>query len=465
MASGPDGFVSDPRYEAEFARARELLLSHPGRWRVIYHYDGDGIASASGALRALARLGYPAQATPLMGVERERMAELLRATTGPVLVVDTGASWFDLFAQHPHPVVVLDHHRYPGVPNPPPLPEHVALVNPLDWGVDGMDEMCASTLTWLFTIFLDPVNWDNAPWGLSGAIADRQHVGGFRGLNARLTTEATKRSLIVERPGLALFGRTVGEALARSIDPFFAGLSGRPEAVAGHLRGLGIEPDRTLPSLTPAEFARLTVSLREWLVAHRVLPEFVGILDQPRWMVPALGADAEELANLQNATGRIGEPGIGVALALGDARALLRAREAEAIWRDGILGGLRRLEDGGLNSMDALQWFESPDATLAGTQAGLAMNYLLDPKRPVIVFSEGSGPVKVSARGTLRLVAGGLDLAAACRIAAQGVGGEGGGHRVASGATVPVGSRAKFLEIANREIAGQFAAHVGGTLP
>ncbi|MFZ0698895.1 MAG: DHH family phosphoesterase [Thermoplasmata archaeon] len=463
MASGPDGFVSDPRYEAEFTRARELFLAHPVRWRVIYHYDGDGISSASSAMRALARLGCPAQATPLLGVERERMAELLRSTAGPVLVVDTGATWLDLFAQHPHPVVVLDHHRYPGVPHPPPLPEHVAFVNPLDWGVDGMDEMCASTLTWLFTVFLDSVNWDNAPWGLSGAIADRQHVGGFRGLNARLAEEASKRSLIVQRPGLALFGRTIGEALARSIDPYFAGLSGQPEAVAPHLRGLGIEPDRSFSSLTPAELARLTEDLRAWLVAHRVLPEFVAILDQPRWFVPALGMDAEELANLQNATGRVGTPGIGVALALGDAGALAQAREAERTWRNGILAGLRRLEEGGLNSMNALQWFASPDATLAGTQAGLAMNYLLDPDRPVLVFSEGSGPLKVSARGTLRLVARGLDLSAACRIAGQTVGGEGGGHRVASGATLPPGTRDKFLEVADREIAGQFRAHAGGT--
>ncbi|EQD80752.1 single-stranded-DNA-specific exonuclease RecJ, partial [mine drainage metagenome] len=191
------------------------------------------------------------------------------------------------------------------------------------------EEMCASTLTWLFTVFLDPVNWDNAPWGLSGAIADRQHVGGFRGLNARLTEEASKRSLIVQRPGLALFGRTIGEALARSIDPYFAGLSGQPEAVARHARGLGIEPDCLLSSLGPAELARLTEDLRAWLVAHRVLPEFVAILDQRRWFVPALGMDAEELANLQNATGRVGTPGVGVALALGDAGALQRAREAE----------------------------------------------------------------------------------------------------------------------------------------
>ena len=101
MPSGPDGLVADPHYTYEFERARSLLLAHPQRWRVIYHYDGDGIAAASCALRALQRLGYPAQATPLTGVERDRVSALLSATAGPVLVVDTGASWLDLFGSAP----------------------------------------------------------------------------------------------------------------------------------------------------------------------------------------------------------------------------------------------------------------------------------------------------------------------------------------------------------------------------
>ncbi len=124
MPSGPESFVSHPEYAREFDRARELLLTHPGRWRVIYHYDGDGIASASSALRALGRLGYTAQATPLTGVERGKMDELLRATPGPVWVVDTGASWLDLFAKHPQPVLILDHHKAP--PFAGELPAHVA---------------------------------------------------------------------------------------------------------------------------------------------------------------------------------------------------------------------------------------------------------------------------------------------------------------------------------------------------
>ncbi|MCI4331306.1 MAG: DHH family phosphoesterase [Thermoplasmata archaeon] len=447
MPSGPESFVSHPSYIPEFTHARELLLGHPGRWRIIYHYDGDGIASASSAIRALQRLGYASQASPLVGVEKPRMAELLGATKGPVLIVDTGASWLDLAAAHSAPVIVLDHHKFPP---PATLPAHVAFVNPLNWGVDGMSELCAATLTWLFTIHLDPKNWDNAPFGLSGAIADRQHVGGFRGLNAKLVEEAQARSLVVRRSALPLFGSSVADALSRSIDPYFTGLSGRLEEARRLLDGLGIDPSRPVLGVTPAEERRLTNALVARMVHQGTRPEFRDILTQDRWTLPTVGMDAQELSNLQNATGRIGEPGVGIALALGDPEALARARHAEETWRTGVLTGLRRIEDGGVNSRGAVQWFESPETTLAGTQAGLAMNYLVDSKRPLFVFSEGEGTIKVSGRGTQWLVSQGLDLSVVCRDAALSVQGEGGGHRVASGATIPPGARDPFLNEADR---------------
>jgi single-stranded-DNA-specific exonuclease len=463
MPSGPDGFVTDPRYRAEFERARALVLAHPGRWRVIYHYDADGIASASSILRAFARLGYPSQATALGGVERERMEELLRATPSPVLIVDTGATWLDLYGNHPHPVVVLDHHKYAGAPNPPPLPESVAFVNPLDWGVDGMREMCAATLSWLFTIFLDPVNWDNAPWGLSGAIGDRQHVGGFQGLNARLVDEAILRSQVVRRPGVALFGPTLAGAITNSIDPFVVGLSGHPDAVGGFLERLGLDARRAPTSLTTEETQRLVRAVRERLTQRPIPPEALQVLDQERWFLPSLGLDAEEVSNLQSAAGRARRSGIGVAYGLGDPKAAEFARTAEEEWRTGVLRGLLRLENEGVNSMNSLQWFESPELTLAGTQAGMAILYLLDPTRPVFVFSKSPGPTKVSGRGTFDLIDRGLDLSAVCRAAAAVVGGEGGGHRIAAGATVPEHTRDKFLAEADRVVAEQLALRPGAS--
>lgn len=455
MPSGPERFVSDPAYTTEFTKARELLLAHPGRWHVIYHYDGDGIASASSILRGLLRLGYGVQASPLVGVERGRMAELLQGHPGPTLIVDTGASWLDLYPAHGAPVIVLDHHKYPGAPTPPSLPAHVAFVNPLDWGVDGMVELCAGTLSWLFTVFLDPRNWDNAPWGLSGAIADRQHQEGFRGLTRTLVAEATARSLLVEQPRPPLYGATVGEAVTHSVDPYLRGLSGRPEEVRSFLSMMGMDARRPFGELGESELKRLTAALHQRLAAQGTRPEFCDILTLPSYFVPALGTTALELSILQNATGRVGEPGVGIALALGDRRAWERAREAEHAWRTGVMAGLRRIEDEGVHTMEALQWFESPDTTLAGTQAGLAMNYLLDPRRPVFVASQLEHATKVSGRGTLHLVGQGLDLSLTCRTAAASVGGEGGGHRVAAGATLPPGAWQAFLTEANRLIASQ----------
>ncbi len=463
MPSGPEGFVDHPNYRAEFTRAREVLLAHPGRWRIIYHYDGDGIASASSAVRALRRLGYGVQATPFQGVLRGHMEELLHATRGPVWVVDTGASWLDLYADHPHPVLVLDHHTYPAQVNgnPPELPKHVAFVNPLDWGVDGMSELCAATLTWLYTIFVDPKNWDNAPWGISGAIADRQHVGGFKGLNGRLVDEAIARKLIAPGRPIALSGATVGGALAGSIDPYFRGLSGRPDASAAFARHLGIDPGRAPGALGAEEIRKLAEALDHALVEQGVRPEFRTAFRREAWSVPALHLEADELSNLQNATGRLGIPGVGVALGLGDPAALERARTAEEGWRAGILTGLRRIEDRGVERMGSIQWFESAEGTLAGTQAGLAMNYLLDPERPVLVGShDATGPMKVSGRGTTYLVGKGLDLAVALRESAAAVGGEGGGHRVASGATVPVERWTDFLARVDGIVSSQLP-HLG----
>lgn len=456
MPSGPEGFVEHPRYEAEFSRAREVLLAHPGRWRVIYHYDGDGIASASCALRALARLGFGGQATPFLGVERGRMEELLAASPGPVLIVDTGSSWPELYAKHPGPVVVLDHHQYPGAPQPPALPGHVAFVNPLDWGVDGMRELCAATLTWLFTIFLDPRNWDNAPYGLSGAISDRQHVGGFRGLTKTLVDEASRRSLVRPRKGLRFGFGPVGPALGRAIDPFFKGLSGHPDRAEALVRSLGLDPSTPADQLGEAESVRLGETLRARLTDQRVRPEFIDLLFEEGWTVPSLGVDAQELANWQNALGRVGTPGIGVALALGDPEATAKGRAAAAEWQQGVLTGLLRLEAGALKERKSVVFFDSPEPTLAGTQAGLAMNYLGDPNRPVFAFSHAEGgPTKVSGRGTVWLVGRGLDLSTVLREAASAVGGEGGGHKVASGGTIPAGTQDAFLDVADRLVAAQ----------
>ncbi len=64
---------------------------------------------------------------------------------------------------------------------------------------------------------------------------------------------------------------------------------------------------------------------------------------------------------------------------------------------------------------------------------------------PLITLNHKDDMVKISARGNKLLISQGLDLSVALRKAAESVGGVGGGHTIASGASIPPGTEEKFL--------------------
>jgi RecJ-like exonuclease len=211
-------------------------------------------------------------------------------------------------------------------------------------------------------------------------------------------------------------------------------------------------------ALTAEATERLAAELERRLQEQGARPEFVKMVRRPSWTTVAPRFDAEELSTYQNALGRIGEPGVGVALGLGDPSALERGIAAETRWRSGVMDTLLRIEKQGAEQLGTLLWFESAESTLAGAQAGYAANYLLDPRYPVFALATEGEQVKVSSRATTWLVEQGLDLSEACRSAAHAVHGEGGGHRVASGATIPAAEKRHFLEAAEKIVAGQIGA-------
>jgi RecJ-like exonuclease len=80
----------------------------------------------------------------------------------------------------------------------------------------------------------------------------------------------------------------------------------------------------------------------------------------------------------------------------------------------------------------------------------------------ILAFANDDEGVKVSARGTPGLVRQGLDLSAVMGEAAPAVGGEGGGHDVAAGATIPAGTEEPFVERADAVIGEQLDSGDGG---
>jgi len=334
-------------------------------------------------------------------------------------------------------------------------------VNPHFFGVDGAREMCGSTTTWLFALVLDERNWDLAGPAMAGAIGDKQALGGFVGVNAALFDEAEDRKVVVPERRLALRDLPLGKALALSVEPYFRGLSGRPDAAADFLRAVGLDPEASVRDLDAGGRRKLTSILAARLMEQRAAPEALEVLVADRYWIEPDQMYAHDLEAYVNSCDRLGREGLGMAVCLGDREALSRAEKLLDEYTSKVLGYLVSLESKGLFPKKHVQFFYCDDASLAGVVAGTGMLFFFDQTRPTLGLAVLDGVTKVSARGTRAHIAAGVDLAVALREAASEVSGNGGGHNIASGATIPKGKEDRFLarvdEIVGRQLEGPLA--------
>src|SRR3989440_1871925 len=441
-----------PQGPLERAREAAGLVDRVSRVRVFCHYDPDGTTSASILTRALMRRGKRIHATMAHALDRSSAARLNEETNELLIVSDMGSAQLDLLEGLSYPVIVLDHHK------PIRDSDKVAHVNPHFEGVDGAREMCGATTTWLFTLVLDEANWDLAGPAMAGAIGDKQAVGGFVGGNAALFGEAVERKVGVPERRLARLDQALGKALAQSIEPYFRGLSGRFEAAVEFLRAAGFDSEAMVRQLDAPTRRKLGSVLATRLIEQGAAPEALEALVEDRYWIEPDQMYAQDLEAYVNSCDRLGQEGLGLAVCLGDGDALTRAEKLLEEYTARLLGYLVGLEAKGLFAQRHIQFFYCDDASLAGSVAGTGMQFFFDQSKPVLGLSVLDGVTKVSARGTRSLVAAGLDLATALREAASEVDGNGGGHNVASGATVPKGKEEKFLLLVDEIVARQLAA-------
>ena len=433
------GSVALPaKFSEGIGKASDAVRS-AGRVRVVSHYDADGIAAGAVAAGALAACDKQFHLTMAKGFSDELVERLDKEGNDMVLFLDMGSGQVDTLEGLDASVVILDHHK--------PLRKSKKLlqINPHLYGVDGMTECCASTLSLLLAVALEQSNWQLAPVALAGIVGDRQHMGGMKGVNRQVLDEAIERKYVTTQKSLNLKGATVGKAISGSVDPYFVGLSGRDENVLAFLESMNIDPDTPLGSLDEFYRRKLTSMLSLRLMGQGCRPETVEELVTEILWIPSMDLSAADLADLLNACGRLDHESLGVALSLGDNSAMEEASSLRAEYNGRLTERLLAVESDGVEQMDSLQHLDVDEPSLAGAICGLAMQYILDQSKPTLALSSVSSEIKVSSRGTKHLVSKGLDLAAALRSAAEAVGGVGGGHAVAAGATIPADKRGEFL--------------------
>ena len=94
----------------------------------------------------------------------------------------------------------------------------------------------------------------------------------------------------------------------------------------------------------------------------------------------------------------------------------------------------------------SFKYFYSDKSSISGVIGGIAINYMLDNKKPLFSIVRKEDELHISSRGTQYLVDKGLDLGLAMKKVSRDLDGNGGGHKIAAGATIQSDKEKDFLE-------------------
>ena len=424
--------------------AAELVLSIPQstRIRVISHYDADGISAAGIVCTALLREGYDFHATLMRNPFNKGLERLAQENNELLIFSDMGSAQIDAIQKIGCKAIIIDHHQYLVKKSP----KNVLQINANLCGIDGNYEACGATLSFSFAQALNKRNNDLASLALSGAIGDKQHIGGLRGFNKKILDQAVQNGDLNERVGMKFSGESIFDALYYSIDPYYVGLSGNDTEIEQVLGKLTIERETELKDITSDKMKKLQSYLVYKLIQKGCQPNIIDIAIRKRYFSKSLDCELERFADLLDACGKFGHRGVGLSLCLGDTASFTEAEAIEKKYKQKILTSLLDLEKGKVSETKGLRYFTSESSSLGGVVAGIAVNYIFDEQKPLFSLARKKDEIHVSCRGNRNLVEKGLDLGGAMKKVSSEIGGYGGGHKIAAGATIALDKEKEFLD-------------------
>lgn len=451
--------------------------------RIIAHIDADGISSASIASLALEREGIPHQVRFVKKLGPEEIDDILKERTGTVWFVDLASGSYSRLLDSD--VVICDHHVPDLKRKDRPSRGQNRLynfischLNPHLFGIDGSSEISGAGVTYFVAKEMDGKNRDLSALAIVGAVGDFQDSAECRlkGLNRIILEEAEEQDLIETITDLRIFGREtrpLDRFLQYSTDPYLPGLTGRYRLCKSFLDDLGIQQKgeggwRRWIDLEREEKRRIASALVHRLMDSGMGAEAVRRLIGEVYILKHEEAgtelhDAKEFSTLLNACGRYGKAEIGMAICRGNRDDSLReAIQLQRRHRENLSHSIDLVNRLGLQRRQWIQHFHGKGVILdsiVGIVAGMMLGSgEIDYDVPIVAFANSEdNKVKVSARGTKEMVRKGLDLAHAVKIAAEKVGGAGGGHDIAAGATIDRNREEDFL----RELEAIIAAQLG----
>lgn len=453
---------------------------------IVTHIDADGIAAGSIASKALKRVGIEHVVRFVKKLDENEINKIRNENPQMVWFTDLGSGALPML--NGLDVVITDHH----VPVKNEIPRedrtnilkfadavfdnHTFHLNPHLFGLDGANDLSGAGTTYLVAKMMDKKNSDLAALAIVGAVGDLQDTKTLRleGTNRDVLQDAKDSGFLICKKDIRYFGREtrpVFKLLQYANDPIIPNLSGKEDACITFLLELGIplkveENWRKWIDLTSEEKRLISSEIVKVLLSkgfgHKIANRLIGevyILSKEEEGTEL--RDAKEFATLLNSCGRYDRAKVGYEVCLGDREEWLeRARVLLRGHRRTLVDMLQLIKEEGITEMDHIQYFHGNDKipeNIIGTLAGMLLGgEEVRNDLPMLAFALTSeGDIKVSARATRSLVNGGLDLSVVMNKSSEKVGGVGGGHNIAAGATIPKGKEEDFLAFAEKLIKKQ----------
>ncbi len=399
---------------------------------IVHHYDADGIASGAIVVSAFLKEGRKFKRECIKKLDDSAIERYRRYKE--VIFVDLGGG--NERVNELQDVLIIDHHQTSGI--------RKHQINPLLYGIDGSDELSSSGTAYF--VFRNDVEL-----GIVGAMGDMQWP--LTGANRKMLEEGVKSEKVVVEEDLRFYGRysrPLVQFLAYSDDPYVPGISYREDRAMQLLNDLEIPFEgRVYADLDSGEKKKLISTIANIMIERGQISKVEELVGES-YVFPSRprneAYEANEFSTILNACGRWGHAEVGISVCLGEKDGYSKARNLLQIHRKMLREGI---EYANSNVQDFGDFYfldgrghinESIIGTVCGivTQQGWKM--------PIVGISKGeNSTIKISSRGTRRLVDDGLNLGSVMKESVAEIEGVGGGHKIAAGASIPSDKINEFL--------------------
>ncbi len=444
---------------------------------VVSHYDADGLTAAAIMARLLLLLDFSFHIKIFEQIDDEALNYLNSLSYSSHIFLDMGSGQVSLLRKigENKNIIIADHH-YPEKKGKIKPFDNILDLNPHHWNIDGSYEISSAGIAYLIAkALIGETATQMAPIAIVGALGDRQDVGAkykLVSLNRLIVRDGVSVGLVREELSLRLFGlktKPLIKCLEYTLDPYLPGLSGNEAGCLVFLKSIGINPEdngklRYFSSLSIEEIRKLATELVKYLIKSGVplrdAERIFGMsykLDHLTNLEPI--SDAREFSFILNACGRLEKHGLGIALCLQTGRKYLeKALKTVDAYRNilaSCLNKIREKPDKYVKIVGLIEYIDLGGEISARITGAISSILSTTPSGAKIIAISADKPYGKS-KFSLRLKDPGLDvnLGAIVRDIASKLGGIGGGHTKAAGATIPKEQKNKFIEMLNKRLGG-----------